>query len=84
MSENGPPHGPPNGAPPGDGRGMTASFVDTDLVIVAITLPILSSIATALRFYATRLGGFAKFKADDWTLILTIVSEVLWRLPDSD
>jgi hypothetical protein len=78
MSEKKPPHGPPNSpqneAPSSNGKGMDASFVNTDLIIVAIVLPIVSTITTILRFYATRLKGFVKFKADDWTLILTVVS----------
>lgn len=64
------------GAPPqGDGESidMNASFVTTSLVGVAVSLPTIATAATFLRFYARRLKNDGKWRADDWTLLITLV-----------
>lgn len=62
------------GPPQGNGANMSASFVNTPLMGVAISLPIIATVATALRFYARRLKRSPHSRADDWTLVITLVS----------
>jgi hypothetical protein len=58
----------------GAGIDMNASFVTTSLVGVAVSLPTIATAATSLRFYARRLKNDGKWRADDWTLLVTLVS----------
>jgi hypothetical protein len=55
---------------------MNASFVTTSLFGVAVSLPIIATVATGLRFYARRLKGDGRARADDWILLFTLVSEL--------
>ncbi|KAJ4298035.1 hypothetical protein N0V90_005934 [Kalmusia sp. IMI 367209] len=49
------------------------SFVDTALLVVAILLPVLSSISAALRFYAGSWRNFSGTRGDDWAILVTLV-----------
>jgi hypothetical protein len=53
---------------------MSASFVDSPLLGVAISLPIVASAFVVLRIYANRRRGGGSVAGDDWTLFLTLVS----------
>ncbi|KAF2273323.1 uncharacterized protein EI97DRAFT_461205 [Westerdykella ornata] len=63
------------GSPPQSGReGMNASFVNTSLLGVAISLPLIATGATILRWYARRLKNRATtLHADDWMLLITLI-----------
>ncbi|KAF2749189.1 hypothetical protein M011DRAFT_328307 [Sporormia fimetaria CBS 119925] len=56
------------------GTSMTASFVTTELMGVAISLPIIATIATVMRIYAASLKGQKWLRSGDiWFLFLTLV-----------
>jgi len=63
-----------HGSPEGHGRSTNTSFVNSSLLGVAISLPIIATISVLLRLYARRLGRDAKLRADDWTIIITLVN----------
>jgi hypothetical protein len=72
MSGGGPPGH--SGGPPAGASFSNVSFVTSSLVAVAITLPIIATIATGLRFYARQLKGNGKYAADDWMVLVSLVS----------
>ncbi|KAF2866150.1 hypothetical protein BDV95DRAFT_214116 [Massariosphaeria phaeospora] len=57
----------------GNDADMKMSFVNSSLLGVAISLPIIASIAVGLRLYARRLKGHTGIKTDDWTLWITLI-----------
>ncbi|KAF2470810.1 GPCR, PTH-type, partial [Lindgomyces ingoldianus] len=52
---------------------MNASFVSTSLLGIAISLPILATISVILRIFARRAKGNGTFRADDWTILGTLL-----------
>lgn len=53
---------------------MNASFVTTSLVGVAISLPLMATAATALRLYVRSMKTEGRTRADDWAILITLVS----------
>ncbi|KAF2794554.1 hypothetical protein K505DRAFT_374565 [Melanomma pulvis-pyrius CBS 109.77] len=60
--------------PPSQGKGpnINASFVNSSLLGVAISLPIAATLFAILRLYARRIKGDGKLRADDWTILITL------------
>ncbi|KAF2727078.1 hypothetical protein EJ04DRAFT_506292 [Polyplosphaeria fusca] len=60
---------------PEDGKqpDQYASLINTPLMGVAISLPIIATFATGLRFYARRNKGDGKYRLDDWFILITLV-----------
>ncbi|KAF2689800.1 hypothetical protein K458DRAFT_358875 [Lentithecium fluviatile CBS 122367] len=52
---------------------MNASFVDSPLLGVAISLPIIASVCVVLRLCAKRWRRRDGFTGDDWTILLTLI-----------
>lgn len=52
--------------------GQTQSLINTALLAVAITFPILATLSVIVRFYARTIKS-QKLRADDWVIILTLV-----------
>ncbi|KAH7117020.1 hypothetical protein B0J11DRAFT_593143 [Dendryphion nanum] len=52
---------------------MSLSFVNTDLMGVAISLPIIATAATILRFWARMSKTDGRLCADDWILLATLM-----------
>ncbi|KAL9101691.1 MAG: hypothetical protein Q9163_003077 [Psora crenata] len=50
----------------------TESLVTGSLLVVTIVFPILATVAVILRFYARRIKS-QPFRADDWTIVLSLV-----------
>ena len=55
---------------------MSRAFVDTSLLGVAISLPIIASAAVGLRFYARTSKVKGMLKTDDWAVFITLI--VCW------
>ncbi|PSN61187.1 hypothetical protein BS50DRAFT_639440 [Corynespora cassiicola Philippines] len=55
---------------------MSRAFVDTSLLGVAISLPIIASAAVGLRFYARTSKVKGMLKIDDWAVFITLI--VCW------
>ena len=55
------------------------SLITTPLLVVAIVFPILATFAVLFRFYARKIKS-QRLKADDWTILLTLVNRpgILW------
>ena len=56
----------------------TASFVNTSLLSVAIVVPIFATTCVILRFMTKRWKTNKTSNADDWFLVMALVSSITW------
>jgi hypothetical protein len=52
---------------------MSASFVDSSLLGVAISLPIVATASVVVRVFANRRRGSRGVAGDDWAVFVTLV-----------